>query len=648
MNKSRLCKALTVIVLATALASLPVAGQTTVTGLNTYPTDQNNVQNALNAIVPGGTVVLQGTFDFGPDGSVTISKKDVTLTGNGASIRGGGTPYSGVSYNYAIAVTAGGVKVNNIMFVDPIPVQGSRVPCAIYVYAPGTVPSDNPIVVENNEIATNYVGIMLRLLYCPARVTNNTVHCNPLRMGFGIYLLACRNTTDVRNNVVEGAMYGMRAQSNGLTASTLPLRIVGNHVTMPRKMLPGGYVGIHAVYNNCPIQMEENQIDIIADGPGDVPAPISLGILAQGFDVTMVSGPDLDNAPVTIATNSITIRYPYPATSTQQSIGIELGNDAASLSNATVRGNKLSGAVMVGLWREMYGKNITVIGNDLSELKTSVAQVAVGGGIGTTIRENIFGFSNAIPGQSDALELFSVKIPYPVPMPSPTEGCIIADNDYRGTGLPGWSNGGSGCISIYSMADRGGLGTEVHNNLINESGRFPVGTGGATKHIAEWKSVLVHDNRIVGLPAAGLGDPGIGQDMKATRGMDIATLLNKKIEIQLEEDGLTLDLAGAPQQLALGMMFRPAATPASWALHNSYPNPFNPSTRIQYDLPSPAHVLLKIYNNLGEVVATLFEGERTEGSYTAEFDGSHLSSGVYFCRLCAGGYTATTKLMLLK
>ena len=166
--------------------------------------------------------------------------------------------------------------------------------------------------------------------------------------------------------------------------------------------------------------------------------------------------------------------------------------------------------------------------------------------------------------------------------------------------------------------------------------------------IVEWKSALVHDNRIVGLPAADLVDPGIGQDMKAIHAMNIAALLNKRIEVQLEEDGLSPDLAGASQEFARGMMVRPGTTPASWALHNSYPNPFNPSTRIQYDLPSPAHVSLMIYNNLGEVVATLFEGERTEGSYTAEFDGSHLSSGVYFCRLCAGSYTATTKLMLLK
>lgn len=88
--------------------------------------------------------------------------------------------------------------------------------------------------------------------------------------------------------------------------------------------------------------------------------------------------------------------------------------------------------------------------------------------------------------------------------------------------------------------------------------------------------------------------------------------------------------------------------PQSFKLYNNYPNPFNPSTQIQYSIPRNGHVLLKIYNLLGQEVATLFEGTQNSGTYTATFDGSKFSSGVYFYRLQADKFVETKKLMLMK
>jgi parallel beta-helix repeat protein len=88
--------------------------------------------------------------------------------------------------------------------------------------------------------------------------------------------------------------------------------------------------------------------------------------------------------------------------------------------------------------------------------------------------------------------------------------------------------------------------------------------------------------------------------------------------------------------------------PKEYALHQNYPNPFNPVTKISYEIPVKSQVTLKVYDMLGREVAKLYEGEREAGRYEAEFNGMRFSSGVYFYKLEAGGYTAVKKLILVK
>lgn len=88
--------------------------------------------------------------------------------------------------------------------------------------------------------------------------------------------------------------------------------------------------------------------------------------------------------------------------------------------------------------------------------------------------------------------------------------------------------------------------------------------------------------------------------------------------------------------------------PINFSLDQNYPNPFNPSTVINYHLPLSSHVTLKIYDELGREVRTLVDEVKPAGSYTVKFNSNSLSSGVYFCRLQAGNYNETKKLMLLK
>jgi hypothetical protein len=86
-----------------------------------------------------------------------------------------------------------------------------------------------------------------------------------------------------------------------------------------------------------------------------------------------------------------------------------------------------------------------------------------------------------------------------------------------------------------------------------------------------------------------------------------------------------------------------------FALEPNYPNPFNPETMIEFTLPGDGRAVLKIYNTLGQEVATLFNEDATAGRiYQARFDGSSLPSGVYFYTLSHGGQQQVRKLLLVR
>jgi hypothetical protein len=89
-------------------------------------------------------------------------------------------------------------------------------------------------------------------------------------------------------------------------------------------------------------------------------------------------------------------------------------------------------------------------------------------------------------------------------------------------------------------------------------------------------------------------------------------------------------------------------TPNVFSLLQNYPNPFNPTTKIKYALPQNSVVVLKIFDVLGNEVATLVNEEKPIGSYEVEFDATILSSGIYFYRLQAGSFVETKKMVLMK
>ncbi|MGE5315872.1 MAG: T9SS type A sorting domain-containing protein [Acidobacteriota bacterium] len=92
----------------------------------------------------------------------------------------------------------------------------------------------------------------------------------------------------------------------------------------------------------------------------------------------------------------------------------------------------------------------------------------------------------------------------------------------------------------------------------------------------------------------------------------------------------------------------PASAPAEFALGQNFPNPFNPSTTIQFSLPVRSHVSLKVFNALGEEVAVLSSEELAAGSYTRQWNAEGCPSGVYYYRVQAGAFSETKRMLLLR
>jgi hypothetical protein len=96
-----------------------------------------------------------------------------------------------------------------------------------------------------------------------------------------------------------------------------------------------------------------------------------------------------------------------------------------------------------------------------------------------------------------------------------------------------------------------------------------------------------------------------------------------------------------------------SGVPSEYALSQNYPNPFNAQTAISYAIPTASHVSLKVFNVLGEEVRTLVDADQQASTYQVTWDGrdaggKQVASGVYFCKLQAGSFEGSTKMVFMK
>jgi len=110
-----------------------------------------------------------------------------------------------------------------------------------------------------------------------------------------------------------------------------------------------------------------------------------------------------------------------------------------------------------------------------------------------------------------------------------------------------------------------------------------------------------------------------------------------------------LDFDGAFEYSpVVGITLEKIILPSNFSLDNNYPNPFNPKTTITYEIADENFISMKIFDMQGKELNNLVEQNQLPGKYSVEFDGSDLSSGVYFCRLTSGNDTKLIKMLLLK
>jgi spore coat protein A len=91
-----------------------------------------------------------------------------------------------------------------------------------------------------------------------------------------------------------------------------------------------------------------------------------------------------------------------------------------------------------------------------------------------------------------------------------------------------------------------------------------------------------------------------------------------------------------------------AGLPSSFELSQNYPNPFNPTTEIRFSLPEANHVSLKVYNVVGQEVATLINADAPAGYHSVQLDARDLASGLYIYKIEAGNFVQTKKMVLMK
>lgn len=100
--------------------------------------------------------------------------------------------------------------------------------------------------------------------------------------------------------------------------------------------------------------------------------------------------------------------------------------------------------------------------------------------------------------------------------------------------------------------------------------------------------------------------------------------------------------------VASGVRVLKSSQPKAFALDPNYPNPFNPSTVIPFELPAQAHVNLDVFNVIGQKVASLVNETVPAGSHSVVWKASNVPSGVYFCRFQAGEFAQTRRMVLVR
>jgi hypothetical protein len=219
-------------------------------------------------------------------------------------------------------------------------------------------------------------------------------------------------------------------------------------------------------------------------------------------------------------------------------------------------------------------------------------------------------------------------------------GADIATIKYNSSGDTLWvrryngiGNGPDGAneISIDQLCNIYVAGYEYKTDTYKDYLIIKYDSNGEKKWIKSFSGEGTHDDEITAMTI----------DNKAN-----VYVAGKNYGTGTNDDFLTIKYLQTPNDVDQGGSLK--ITPFRFVLEQNYPNPFNPITKIKYSIPQSSKVLFKIFDVLGNQIATLVNEEKLAGVYELNWNASDLPSGVYFYRLHAGSFLHTSKMILLK
>jgi hypothetical protein len=218
---------------------------------------------------------------------------------------------------------------------------------------------------------------------------------------------------------------------------------------------------------------------------------------------------------------------------------------------------------------------------------------------------------------------------------------------YSGSGISVKKNSAASGGAYLDIATQTGTITWTFVNY-QAAGNYPIGFGYNLNYgTPKDQYILVNGTPVDTLDFDGSGGVWAEKDIIVPLVQDTNT-----VQMELYWGWMYLDYLAVPTGIVTSVSSH-TGTPLTFSLSQNYPNPFNPSTTIKYQLAAPSHVTLRVYDVLGREVATLVDQRQSVGYYSAKFDGSRFSSGVYFYRISirsndGRNFVSTKKALLLK
>ena len=230
------------------------------------------------------------------------------------------------------------------------------------------------------------------------------------------------------------------------------------------------------------------------------------------------------------------------------------------------------------------------------------------------------------------------------------DGTNWIEYNYQNSGLPN-----SGINDIYvNFLDNIFIGTFSAGLVWTDGLNWEIYDSQNSPLPDNWIHCLNKDqfnNLWIGTDAGGIATFD-GQDWEIINSSNSQLPSNNVLEIYIDEDNnkwiTTEENLSVYNETGINEVKDKGLKLVNYIILQNYPNPFNPSTTIKYQIPRQSFVTIRIYDVLGNEIATLVNEEKSIGSYEVEFDATNLPSGIYFYRIHAGSFIETKKMILLK